>query len=183
PGTRPGAFTPMDGCSTDARTLALLQVDSAGTVHVAWWTGEDTRIGTWYARSADGGVTFGTPVQLSEPGYSTPAHPQLALPGDGRVVAAWDDGAGGTSRILVRISRDGGARWSGPLTMSDTTTHASFPVVNASSGGLAVAWSQKSHAEAHHAAAAMPDMKDPDARKPLTAVGDAQVMLRRATRQ
>jgi len=167
----------FDGCP---HAGPALQVDSAGTVHVAWWTGDDARIGTWYARSADGAKTFTDPVRLSAEGYSTPAHPQLALTDGQAIVAAWDDGAGGTPRVLVRVSRDGGARWSEPQVLSEDGVHGEYPVVNVSPRGIGVAWSQRTSGEAHHAAANAPNMKDPKARKPLAAVGGAQVMMRRA---
>ena len=60
-----------------------MQVDSAGAVHIAWWTGKQGAAGTFYARSTDKGATFGTPIALGVGEFSAPAHVQLAL-GHGR---------------------------------------------------------------------------------------------------
>ena len=45
----------FDGCPHAGPSM---QVDSAGAVHIAWWTGKQGAAGTYYARSTDGGETF-----------------------------------------------------------------------------------------------------------------------------
>jgi hypothetical protein len=166
----------FDGCPHAGPSL---QVDDAGRVHIAWWTGKQGAAGVWYARSDDGGRTFGTPVALGVAEFSRPAHVQLALGGNDRLIAAWDDGTLKTPRIVVRTSTDGGTQWSAPATLSDSGRTAGFPVVAAHGDRMSVAWSeQRSTAPEHEMHM---DMKDPNMRMPLSAVGDARVMVRRGT--
>jgi hypothetical protein len=166
----------FDGCPHAGPSL---QVDSTGRVHIAWWTGKEGSAGVWYARSEDGARTFAAPVPLGVAQFSRPAHVQLALGNGGRLVAAWDDGTLATPRIVVRTSSDGGVRWSAPATLSDSGKAAGFPVVAVHDGRMSVAWSEQRGAAAEHDAHM--DMKDPNARMPLSAVGDARVMVRRGT--
>ena len=167
----------FDGCPHAGPSL---QVDRGGHVHIAWWTGKQGRAGVWYARSDDGARTFSNPTPLGVAEFSRPAHVQLALSGENRLVAAWDDGTLATPRIVVRTSNDGGAKWSVPATLSDGGKTAGFPVVAASGGKISVAWSEQrgSTAPAHDEHM---DMKDPNMKMPLSAVGDARVMVRRGT--
>jgi hypothetical protein len=166
----------FDGCPHAGPSL---QVDDAGHVHIAWWTGKQGAAGVWYARSDDGARSFGTPVPLGVAEFSRPAHVQLALGGHDRLIAAWDDGTLATPRIVVRASKDGGATWSPTATLSDSGKVAGFPVIAAHGERMAVAWSQERGSKPAHDGHM--DMKDPDARMPLSAVGDARVMVRRGT--
>jgi hypothetical protein len=166
----------FDGCPHAGPSL---QVDDAGNVHVAWWTGKQGAAGVWYARSDDGARSFGPPVPLGVAEFSRPAHVQLALGGQDRLIAAWDDGTLATPRIVVRTSKDGGATWSPAATLSDSGKVAGFPVIAAHGERMAVAWSQERGSKPAHDEHM--DMKDPNARMPLSAVGDAQVLVRRGT--
>jgi hypothetical protein len=168
----------FDGCPHAGPSL---QVDGAGRVHVAWWTGKQGAAGVWYAHSDDGARTFSTPTPLGVAEFSRPAHVQLAQGGEGRLIAAWDDGTLATPRIVVRTSKDGGDSWSGAVALSDSGRAAGFPVVAAQGERVTVAWSEESAAgAAAHGAHAKMDMKDPRATMPLGTVGDAQVLVRRA---
>jgi hypothetical protein len=166
----------FDGCPHAGPSL---QVDGAGRVHIAWWTGKQGAAGVWYARSDDGARTFGTPVPLGVAEFSKPAHVQLALGGKDRLIAAWDDGTLATPRIVVRTSKDGGTTWSPTATLSDSGKVAGFPVIAAHGERMAVAWSQQRSAAPEHDAHM--DMKDPGMKMPLSAVGDAEVLVRRGT--
>jgi hypothetical protein len=165
----------FDGCPHAGPSV---RVDSAGAVHVAWWTGKEGAAGTWYARSDDGARTFAAPVALGVAELSRPAHVQLALGADGVVAAAWDDGTVRTPAVRLRVSRDGGRTFAEPTTVSAAGRVATFPVLAAAGRSLAVAWAERSEAEAAHEAAHAPDMRDPTAVKKLGRVGASRVMLR-----
>ena len=117
------------------------------------------------------------PLGVAE--FSRPAHVQLALGGRGRVVAAWDDGTLQTPRIVVRVSKRAGERWSDPVTLSDSGRAAGFPVVAATRERIAVAWSEESVAAADTHDTHM-KMSGPHA-MPLGTVGEARVLVRRGT--
>jgi hypothetical protein len=167
----------FDGCPHAGPSM---QVDSAGRVHLGWWTGKEGSAGAYYARSDDGARTFSPPVALGTAAFSRPAHVQIALgSGGSTVVAAWDDGTLAVPRVKVRVSRDGGATFAGPVDVSAKGRAAGFPVVGTVGDSVVVAWSERSPAAEAHAAHARPDMKDPAAVMPLSAVGEAAVVVRR----
>lgn len=168
----------FDGCPHAGPSV---QVDGAGRVHVAWWTGKEGAAGVWYARSADGARTFDAPVALGVADISRPAHVQLALGDDDLVVAAWDDGTLERPEVLVRVSRDGGRAFGAPVMVSEAGRVATFPVLAVAGRQLSVAWAEQSPDAADHAAAHAPDMRDPTAVKGLGRVGEQQVMLRTGT--
>jgi hypothetical protein len=168
----------FDGCPHAGPSL---QVDGKGGVHIAWWTGKQGSAGVWYARSDDGAMSFSKPIPLGVAEFSKPAHVQLAVDGQNQVVAAWDDGTLATPRIVVRTSKTRGATWSAPAMLSDSGRVAGFPVVAATKEGVAVAWSEQSATAAAASHDAHMDMKDPHAAMPLSAVGEARVLVRRGT--
>jgi len=169
----------FDGCPHAGPSM---QVDSAGAVHIAWWTGLEGKAGVYYARSTDAGTTFGAPVPLGVSEFSAPAHVQLAL-GGGKVVAVWDDGTVKTPRVVMRVSADGGATFSPPTLVSTEGRAATFPVLALRDRDLTVAWSEQSEAEHDHARASAPNMKDPKAVKGLSRVGASVVRVRRGRLQ
>ncbi|HXE58641.1 MAG TPA: sialidase family protein [Gemmatimonadales bacterium] len=155
-----------------------MQLDSAGVLHLAWWTGKAGEAGVYYARSTDGGRTFVDVQPMAAGARSTPAHVQLAAAADGTVVVAWDDGLSPLPRILVRVSRDGGRRFGPTEVLSDEGVAASYPVVALFGDSLAVAWSQRSDSAHRAELAARPDMKDPKAVMRLPRVGQSEIFLR-----
>jgi hypothetical protein len=152
-----------------------MQVDSAGRVHVAWWTGKEGAAGVAYARSDDRGATWSEPVALGIAQYSQPAHVQLALGAGNVVVATWDDGTRKVPRIVLRVSDNGGATFGPAQAVSSAGVHAGFPVVALGDTALTVLWSEEG--------AAASDQMDADHGEHeamLHPVGAAQVMVRQA---
>jgi hypothetical protein len=168
----------FDACPHAGPAIAL---DSAGALHVTWWTGKEGNAGVFYAKSVDGARTFGEPVALGVAQFSRPSHVQLALAPDNRVVVAWDDGTKQTPQVVVRVSHDGGATFDAATLLSVAGRSATFPVLAIAGDSLAVAWSEESAEAAKAEAAATPNMKDPKAAQGLHAVGNAQVLVRRGT--
>lgn len=156
-----------------------LKVRRNGVLHIAWWTGKAGEAGVWYARSTDQGVTWqAQPLAIGE--ESLPAHAQLALTEDGRVVVVYDDGLGERPRVMLRASADDGRRFGPALPLSDPALAATFPVLAIVGDSVHVAWSQMSDAAHHAAQAERPDMDDPAARMPLPRVGQQEVLVRKA---
>jgi hypothetical protein len=166
-----------DGCPHAGPSL---QVDAAGAVHVAWWTGREGGAGTWYARSSDGARTFGAPVALGVAPFSRPAHVQLALGDEGQVIAAWDDGTVKVPRVVVRRSRDGGRTFATAQVLSDPARAATFPVLALTPAGVMVAWSETG-ADVHAHAAARSHAPADGSTASLPAVGASRVVVREGT--
>ncbi len=165
----------FDGCPHAGPSLA---VDSAGRVHIAWWTGKDGAAGVYYARSDDGARSFGAPIALGVAPFARAAHAQLRLGTAGTVVVAWDDARTALPRVTLRVSRDHGDTFGPAVVASDSTMAATFPVLALRPDGFTLAWSQQSPAAMTATQHAMPDMKDPKATMPLPSVGAQTVMVR-----
>jgi hypothetical protein len=166
----------FDACPHAGPAIA---VDSAGALHVTWWTGKEGNAGVFYTRSTDGAKTFSAPLALGAAQYSRPAHGQIALASKNRVVGAWDDGTKQIPQVVVRVSRNGGTTFGTATPLSAAGRSATFPVVGVAGDSIAVAWSEESAEAAKAEAAAAPNMKDPTAKQGLHAVGEGQVLVRR----
>ena len=165
----------FDGCPHAGPSL---QVDSAGTVHIAWWTGKQRAAGTFYARSTDKGATFAAPIPLGVGEFSAPAHVQLALGPDQTIVAAWDDGTVKTPKVVMRVSHDNGTSFGPAALVSSEGRAATFPVLALRDRDLTIAWAEQSEAEHDHEKDMAPNMKDPKAVKGLSRVGQSAVRVR-----
>ena len=110
-----------------------LAVDARGGVHVGWYTGQADRQGLWYARSEDGGRSFGPPAALVTGADITPSQVALAPDGDG-VLLAWDDRPDGGRRVAVaRVGDDGGLVRAG-------TVAGRLPALESAPAGALLAW-------------------------------------------
>jgi hypothetical protein len=92
-----------------------------------------------YARSTNGGVSFGSSVALSPKG-GLAWDPSVARGPNGRVVVAWHDTS--NSRIRARVSVDGGATFGRAKTIANVSSvhDAGFPAVAVGKGVIYVAY-------------------------------------------
>ncbi len=97
----------------------------------------------FFARSTDGGATFGSPVNLSLNCTQMPLRPAIAADG-ARVVVAWDEGAPSGNRwIRSRSSSDTGATFSSAVNLTSPTGLAfNAALAFDSAGTLTAAWDQ-----------------------------------------
>jgi hypothetical protein len=172
----------FDACPHAGPAIAT---DDNGTLHVTWWTGKEGSAGVYYAQSTDGGKTFSPAIPLGVAQYSRPAHVQMSLASNNRVVVTWDDGTKEVPQVVVRVSHDGGAHFSDPSVLSSAQRAATFPVIGIAGDSLSIAWSEVSAASSKAAADAdaAAKAKDPKAAKGLESVGEAQVFVRRGVLQ
>lgn len=108
--------------SSESRRVAAV-ADDAGNVYAVW---QDNRNGDWdvlFARSQDGGRTFGAPVRLGgDRAVGTiQERPAIALAPRGEIVVAWHDDrmAYADFDIFASKSSDRGASFSSPVHVSD----------------------------------------------------------------
>lgn len=172
----------FDACPHAGPAIAT---DANGTLHVTWWTGKEGNAGVFYAQSTDGGKTFSPAIPLGVAQYSRPAHVQMALGPNNKVIVAWDDGTKQIPQVVARVSNDGGAHFADATPISVAGRAATFPVIGVAGDSLAIAWSEVSGATATAAQAAADSekAKNPKAAKGLETVGDAQVLVRRGVIQ
>ena len=127
---------------------SVVTVDGTGTVRVIFETFALGRDRVAYATSTDGGASFSTtlldpiddiPSPLPGATYRTDSFPALAM--DGRSLhVVWSDWNGANARVLYIRSTDGGATWSGPVTISGSTGDQLFPWVAAANGKVYATW-------------------------------------------
>ena len=171
----------FDGCPHAGPSLAL---DGAGRLHVAWWTGKPGAAGVYYTQSSNAAASFAEATALGVAEASQPAHVQLAVAGNAEkpsVFVTWDDGTKRLPQVSLRVSHNGGQSFDTITVVSAPGQVATFPVlvVTNDASSLTLAWSEQS-AQAASEAPKRPDMKDPHASMQLPAVGNMQVMMRRA---
>jgi hypothetical protein len=113
-------------------------VISGNTVLVAWDDDTPGNSEIFVARSTDGGVSFGTPVNLSSnAGNSYDA--SMVISGSS-VLVAWDDDTPGNSEIFVARSTDGGVSFGTPVNLSSNAGISFAPVMVISGSTVLVAW-------------------------------------------
>lgn len=157
-----------------------MSIDGEGTLHITWWTGKEGSAGVYYAHSKDGGKSFSEPVALGVAQYSRPAHVQLALASDNRVIVAWDDGTKAVPQVTARVSNDDGKTFGEAVVVSAEGRAATFPVLSIAGDSVAIAWSEESSGALAAEDAANKDKTSP---KGLRSVGEAQVLVRRGVLQ
>jgi hypothetical protein len=172
----------FDACPHAGPAIAT---DANGTLHVTWWTGKEGSAGVYYAQSTDGGKTFAPAIPLGVAQYSRPAHVQMALASNNRVIVTWDDGTKQVPQVVMRVSNDGGAHFGEPALVSGADRAATFPVLGIAGDSVSIAWSEVSAESSRAAAAAADSAKatDPKAPKGLESVGETQVFVRRGVLQ
>ncbi len=112
----------LAGNSLDTQDQDALAVDSSsskfrGGVYVAWTDFSQSFGGSFvlFARSANSGLTFGTPQALSAvDGTQLVQDPSLAVGPNGEIYVTYLDGHFGGSGITVTKSLDGGVTFSAP---------------------------------------------------------------------
>lgn len=105
-----------------------LAAGPGGQVYAAW-TEYEGRL--WFARSADGGETFGEP-RLVAGGDSDPARgPSLARGDGGRLYLAWAVGNDPAADVHLAVSDDGGESFGAPRAVAAGDGHADAPGVAA----------------------------------------------------
>lgn len=166
----------FDACPHAGPAMSL---DDKGTVHITWWTGKEGSAGVYYAQSRDGAKTFSEPVAVGVAQFSRPAHVQLALASNDRVIIAWDDGTKQVPEIVTRVSNDGGATFGEPAIISAQGRAATFPVLSVAGDSIAIAWSEDTPKTAAAEAASKAEKKTAS----LRSVGEAQVVVRRGLLQ
>ena len=106
------------------------------------WNGSNNILQS--ASSADGGVNWSAPVDVSLVGRSAD-NPQVVSSADGgTLTAVWDRFDGSNTIIQSATSTDAGATWSTPVDLSAAGRNASVPQLAAAADGATVTavWSR-----------------------------------------
>lgn len=125
---------------------------SGADVHVVWLDENFFTYDIFYAKSTDGGITFGTPVNLSDnPGLSE--NPQISVSGSNVFVVWTDDTDGFGNELFFSRSTDGGTTFNDsldpfdpgiPVNLSNNLVGDASPQLALSGGNLIITWIEDS---------------------------------------
>ncbi|TVP45417.1 MAG: exo-alpha-sialidase [Gemmatimonadales bacterium] len=118
-----------------------LDVDVAGTVHAAWYTGAEGRMGVYFARRARGEAGFGAPVAVVAGASVGIAHPAVVARDNGHTIVAYNVDAEGRRHILLGvIDEEGSVAFQVEVPDSEGGTHPQLALLP--DGGIVVAWTE-----------------------------------------
>ena len=114
----------------------VLTVDSGGTLHVGWYTGEPSAPGLYYARSDDLGRTFSPRETLLVDTWVPPSQVALTSDDNGFLWVAWEDRRFEQPVISYLVGKAGE-----PLQVEDAELQpGTNPVLSTSRGRTVMAW-------------------------------------------
>ncbi|MGA9841429.1 MAG: sialidase family protein [Nitrososphaeraceae archaeon] len=113
---------------------------SGNNVYVVWRDNTPGRGDIFYAKSIDGGATFGSIVNLSD-NIGSSGTPDIAISGN-NVYVAWNDntGTGEDTAIYYRRSVDGGATFGSIFNLSNNAGSSLSPAIAVSGNHVYVVW-------------------------------------------
>jgi hypothetical protein len=127
----------IEGCPVNGAAL-----NGAGDhVVAAWYTEAGDRPMVYFARSSDGGATFGPPIAVTD--TSTLGRADALTRDDGASLVSWIEKSEGTGRIMVRtISADGAL--GAPTEIARTTTRraSGMPHMARSGSQVVFVWTE-----------------------------------------
>ena len=114
-------------------------VVSGSNVYVVWVDNNGGTVDVFFAKSTDGGTTFGAAINLSnDPGESI--NPRLAVSGS-NVYVTWQDNPGGpTDDIYFAKSADGGTTFSAAVNISNNSGASAAPQIAVSGTNVYLVW-------------------------------------------
>ncbi|VVC05297.1 BNR repeat-like domain protein [uncultured archaeon] len=136
----PSGFSIPINISTNQGDSILPQmVVSGNNVYIVWNDNSTGKYGILFTKSTDGGITFGTPVDISR-SIGSSGSPQFAVSGKD-VYSVWQAKTTGKYQIIFAKSTDGGATFSTPANLSNNTGDSSYPKIVASGNNIYITWS------------------------------------------
>ncbi len=114
---------------------------SGNNVYLGWIDNLAGKFGAKFAKSSDGGTTFGNEVNLGSIG-GAPDNIKIATFG-GKVAAVWQSFSANRSSIAFTKSNDNGTTFSMPIQISETSKDSAFPQVTMYDNHVYVAWLER----------------------------------------
>ena len=116
-------------------------VVSGNDVYIGWIDNAAGKFGAKFAKSNDGGSSFGTEVNLGSIG-GAPDNIKIAE-FQGKVGAVWQSFSANRSSIAFAKSSDNGTTFSTPIRISDVSKDSAFPQVVMYNDNVYVAWIER----------------------------------------
>ena len=111
---------------------------AGNAVHVAWTDDRDGNAETYYKRSTNGGVTWGSDTRLSTDSNNS-YNPSVAA-SDSQVHVVWHDDRDGNAEIYYKRSTDGGFSWGSDTRLTNDSHTSQYPSVVIAGSAVRVVW-------------------------------------------
>lgn len=128
---------------TEGEVRALRAAALGETVHMVWQEAMGATSVARYARSGDGGRSFGAPMSVASGGAYVP---DVAVDADGTVWVAWIELVAGAGRVRVASLAPDGAAFGPPVDLEPPPTayrtreNRWAPAISVEAGRVAVVW-------------------------------------------
>lgn len=135
-------FSPPQNVSnnSDYSFTPQVAVDSNGTIYMAWEDDTSSNSRILLTRSTDGGVTFSTPINLSNTSGDS-FNPRIAIGSAGSVNVVWEDDTPGNTVIMFSHSTNAGVSFSTPINLSNSSADSSTQQIAVDiAGNIYVVW-------------------------------------------
>jgi hypothetical protein len=130
---------------------APMAIDSAGTLHVTWYTGATDKQGMYYATSTDNGQSFSEPLPILTGDWVPPQRVYIAIDNNDTVWLTWEDATGlsanektwryGDTQAMIYTAQiiDGVMfKFENPVNVSDGKS----PAIDSSDGVVSIVWTE-----------------------------------------
>jgi predicted secreted protein with PEFG-CTERM motif len=115
---------------------------SENNVYVGWVDNNANKFNIFFAKSTDGGSSFGTPISLGN--LSTQGADHLKMVGsDGKIYAIWQSFSSGSSAIYFSMSSDGGNTFGIPTEINEQGKDSAFPQIAVSGTHVYAVWLER----------------------------------------
>ena len=132
----------VDNNATQANPVAA--VDSTGTFFIAWGGRDNDPAAIYVARSTNGGLTFPDVFVASPRSESLNdflSKPSIAISPDNTIYISWATSFANQRIIRIVSSKDGGATWTAPVTVTpDDMVEHEFGRIAATNSAVYVTW-------------------------------------------
>jgi len=131
-------LTNNDSASYTSQNNAWCVASSGSVVHIVWTDQRDGYQETYYKRSTDAGVSWGTDTRLTnKTGWTY--NPSVAVSGS-VVHVVWTDNRNGNYEIYYKRSTDAGVNWGADIRLTNNTAFSLDPSVAVSGSVVHVVW-------------------------------------------
>jgi len=124
----PSFVNPLTISKAGENSTAPQLIMSGNNMYVGWIDNNANKFDISFAKSIDGGSSFGNPISLGNPSMQGADHLDIAE-SDGKIYAIWQSFSSGGSVIYFSMSTDGGNTFGSPAQLSEAGKDSAFPQI------------------------------------------------------